>query len=200
MALKNFVKINQVSSLSDARYCAGMGVDILGFSLTEGSPSYIGPEQFKEITQWVSGPKFAGEFNDANAEEIKLTALDYSLDFIETTISKHLDSLSSFGIPIILRTKIKNEKEIMDLKEILTYEGDLLKYLHLEIESPLLNKQSGVLNEMKVPIILGISSPSQNLNLLQNHGISLTAHLEEQTGLQDYGDIMDVLEALEIDD
>ena len=60
MALKTFVKISSVNNLSDARYCAGMGVDIIGFDLHEGSDHYVSPSKFKEIERWISGVKLAG--------------------------------------------------------------------------------------------------------------------------------------------
>jgi len=198
MALKSFVKINQVSSLSDARYCAGMGVDILGFSLVEGSPSFIDPKQFKEITQWVSGPQFAGEFGSASVDQIKLATVDYTLDFIETSVPDHLEALMQLNIPVILKAKISAPGDLEKVKEIVSFGGDLLQYLHLEIDSTLL-KDHGSLAELKKPLILRMDNPIKNLNALGNFGISLSAKKEEQTGLQDYGEIMDVLEALEED-
>jgi phosphoribosylanthranilate isomerase len=35
MPLKTFVKVGCITNLSDARYCAGMGVDMLGFRAVE---------------------------------------------------------------------------------------------------------------------------------------------------------------------
>ncbi len=200
MALKSFVKINQVSSLSDARYCAGMGVDILGFSLVEGSPSFIDPNQFKEITQWVSGPQFAGEFGSASIDKIKLATVDYSLDFIETSVPDQLEVLAELNIPIILKSGIFTPDDLEKVKEVLSFGGDLLQYLHLEIDPTLLKEYGVSLAGLKKPLILGMANPLDNLSILGEFGISLTAKQEEQTGLQDYGEIMDVLEALELED
>ena len=55
MALSTFVKIDGVTNLSDARYCAGMYVDVLGFNLEESSQKFLNPTQYEEITGWVSG-------------------------------------------------------------------------------------------------------------------------------------------------
>ncbi len=200
MALKTFVKINQVSSLSDARYCAGMGVDVLGFSLVEGSPSFVDPQQFKEITQWVSGPKFAGEFNKAGIDQIKLASVDYSLDFIETSMPDHLEAIAELNIPIILKSRIESPGDFNKLQDVVTYGGDLLHFLHLELEADTLKALSSDISKINKPLILSTNDALTNLHLLTNHGISLTATQEEQTGLQDYGEIMDVLEALETED
>ncbi|MFT7424854.1 MAG: phosphoribosylanthranilate isomerase, partial [Algoriphagus sp.] len=37
MALRTFVKINGITNLTDARYCSGMYVDLLGFTFEEGA-------------------------------------------------------------------------------------------------------------------------------------------------------------------
>jgi len=199
MALKTFVKINQVSSLSDARYCAGMGVDVLGFSLVEGTPSYVDPQQFKEITQWVSGPQFAGEFGSASVDQIKLATVDYALDFIETSDPDHLEVLADLDIPIILKFAMSSSTDFGKLDEIFSFGGDLLQYLHLEISTSLLEEHTSTLSQLKKPLIMNVDQPTANLDLISQFGISLTAQQEAQTGLQDYGEIMDVLEELEIE-
>jgi phosphoribosylanthranilate isomerase len=43
MALKCFVKVGNVTNLSDARYCAGMGVDLLGFPVDAAQPGPVAP-------------------------------------------------------------------------------------------------------------------------------------------------------------
>jgi phosphoribosylanthranilate isomerase len=61
MPLKTIVKVGNISNLSDARYCAGMGVDMLGFRVIDGLPGYIAPQAFQEIRGWISGPKVVAE-------------------------------------------------------------------------------------------------------------------------------------------
>ncbi|MFM1835376.1 MAG: hypothetical protein RJA04_63, partial [Bacteroidota bacterium] len=48
--LKTLVKVSAITNLSDARYCAGMGVDLLGFPLGK-----ISIDQFTEIRNWLAG-------------------------------------------------------------------------------------------------------------------------------------------------
>src|SRR5258706_7752206 len=85
------VKVGQVTNLSEARYCAGMGVDFLSFPI-----SSIDPKTYQEITGWVAGPKFGVE---VNAENISL-AQNYKTDFIEVTINQ-LDGVSELGNLIV---------------------------------------------------------------------------------------------------
>jgi phosphoribosylanthranilate isomerase len=59
MALKTKVKVSNITSLSEARYCAGMGVDFLGFPFFDDFESDF--KRFTEICSWVSGPQLVIE-------------------------------------------------------------------------------------------------------------------------------------------
>ena len=71
MALRTFVKINGITNLTDARYCSGMYVDLLGFTFEEGADRLVSTTTFKEISGWVSGVDFVAEFEWASCEEIR---------------------------------------------------------------------------------------------------------------------------------
>jgi len=60
--LKTKVKVSKVTNLSEARYCAGMGVDFLSFPV-----SSVDPKTYQEITGWVAGPLFGVEI-DSNPD------------------------------------------------------------------------------------------------------------------------------------
>jgi phosphoribosylanthranilate isomerase len=68
--LTRTVKISNVTNLSDARYCAGMGVEMLGFSIDEDSPNYISPKKFEDICSWLAGVTLVAETAQTNAESI----------------------------------------------------------------------------------------------------------------------------------
>ena len=104
MALKTKVKINRITNLTDARYCSGMYVDILGFSFEEGTPNYISPTQFQEITGWLAGIDFAAEFTDSDAYTIEKRLADYpGISWIESTNLDALIQLKSLGKGLIYR-------------------------------------------------------------------------------------------------
>ena len=82
MALKTTVKVSHVSNLSDARYCAGMGVEMLGFGVVPSGRHYIAPEVFQDIRGWISGPRIIAEIYGLSgpgsiADIIKAYAPDY---------------------------------------------------------------------------------------------------------------------------
>src|SRR5215218_4914417 len=57
MPEKPITYVRRVTNLSDARYCAGMGADMLGYVIDPGHVDYISPKLYQEMSGWVSGPR-----------------------------------------------------------------------------------------------------------------------------------------------
>ena len=103
MALQTIVKVSTVNNLTDARYCAGMGVDLLGFSMDGSSPDYVDPVRFAEIRSWVSGVQIVGETSSDDPEQIEQLLADYQPDLLQVdesaltgesvTVAKHTAAL-----------------------------------------------------------------------------------------------------------
>ena len=188
MALKTLVKVGEISNLSDARYCAGMGVEMLGFNLNPTSESYISLEVFNEITNWVAGVKFVGEFGSMEQDSILNTLHQYDLDFIEVNDS---------NAEVILRTDIPVIIKVGDVSRFRSIPANAAYYL---IE----NTDVGSEDLADRPILVSGKISSQNLEpLLKNEtiiGIALTGSQEDKPGFKDYDELADILEALEIDD
>lgn len=62
MLSKKIIASN-IRNLTDARYFAAWMVDYMSFDISAGSESYIGPENIKEIIDWLAGPEFIGNFS-----------------------------------------------------------------------------------------------------------------------------------------
>lgn len=203
MSLKNFVKIASVSNLSDARYCAGMGVDQLGFNLNPTSTDAISPELFMEIQSWVSGPSLVGEFGDLAATDVIKIQQSLPLDLLETSRMDAVEPLQLLGKPISFSYAIDHHVHLSDLKSTLSYLDELVEQVVIHSNSPELyeeiNSQVNFYNG-RIKLIKAYNVKPDSLSLLGNyHGIQLTATKEEKTGLKDYGVVMDILEALEVD-
>ena len=56
MQQRPILYVSNITNLGDARYCAGMGVDLLGFDADPSSHDYVSPALYQEIMGWVSGP------------------------------------------------------------------------------------------------------------------------------------------------
>src|SRR5680860_568842 len=119
MALKTFVKVSNVNNLSDARYCAGMYVHLMGFNLEEHHRNYLSPEKFKEITNWLSGVKYVGEFEDSHPDTILETAKNYQeIGYIQIREEVHLQMLINTKYNLILKQQIQDASNIQHLISI----------------------------------------------------------------------------------
>lgn len=67
--MKVKVKVGNISQFHEARYCAGMGVDWIGFK-----PMPAG--HFAEIAGWLAGPRFAWEVESIPETTIEQTILE----------------------------------------------------------------------------------------------------------------------------
>ena len=205
MALKTFVKISSVTNLSDARYCAGMGVDIIGFDLDEGSDHYVSPSKFKEIERWISGVKLAGEFTQNNIEIIKKALQNYQLDYLQISDTNLLDPLGKVGIPIILKLEWDPNKTNF-LESITQNQPSHPEYFLLdndrEPEIEEIKKLKKLCSEFPILLGFGFSKHDieQLLSTISPGGIALKGARELKPGFYDFDEMAEILELLEEDD
>lgn len=204
MSLKTFVKIGNINNLSDARYCAGMMVDILGFNLEEGTEGYVSSETFKEISEWIAGVKFAGEFKNALPTEIKLAAIGYNLDFIEVQNIDHLEELQQMDQELILKVVVSEHNDLDKLPSQLVYASEFVAFVIIHCQqSSLFDSLQIVLSKSggTVRIIRSYGLSEANAPAIAKdpvfYGIELEGSPEERPGFKDYGEVMDILELLE---
>ncbi len=221
MALKTFVKISAVNNLSDARYCAGMGVDMLGFALETDNPDFILPEKYTEIIGWLSGVQFVGEFETSNLEQINTILENYPINALqianediiaEIQYKKEKEDLEDF-IPIIFKINLNqsnnNSLNFDELSILFEKYKKTVSYFLLENKDKINNTFSPKeLEELlkltaKFPIILGFCVNKNNVNnLIDNYniaGISLKGGTEIRAGYKDFDDLAEILEVIEID-
>ena len=205
MALKTKVKINRITNLTDARYCSGMYVDILGFCLEAGSAQYVSPTQFQEITGWISGIEYAGEFSDLDAYSIERLLADYpSLTWIESEDLDTLVQLESLGKKLIYRVKLEELEPLLPKVELLQEHKITLhitstnKSITIDNES-IIKKLSSQLN-----LFLGAGITPANANSLSElpglYGFALDGGDEIKPGLRDFDQLAAILESLELED
>jgi phosphoribosylanthranilate isomerase len=199
--LKTFVKISNVTNLSDARYCAGMGVDMLGFVMDNDSEEYVSPEKLKEIKSWLVGVQIIGETNSSDFEEVKAMVESYEVDFIQISDASLMANLKSVEKPIVLKLDSdsaylnQNLERYAQESEFVLLEGDDLNDVLLYELKELTQKYE---------IVLGVGVNQDNLDgILENlpnlKGIALKGSEEIRPGYKNYDELMEILEALEIE-
>ena len=205
MALSTFVKICNISNLSEARYCAGMGVDQLGFNLNPNDKQAISIETFMDIKEWIAGVDLVGEFGDIGQNDLLEIPQQLPLDLIETSNLELVEILGQQGRRISFRIEIFHHLHVIDLLETLQQlESHSVEQVIIESNSKqLLDEIKTEVNRFSgnLRIIKAFNVHLDSLSQLDGfQGIQLEGSEEDQPGLKDYGEVMDILVALEIDD
>ncbi len=204
MALQTIVKISNVTNLSDARYCAGMGVDMLGFSMDPDSADYVSPEAVGEMRGWVAGVQIVGETQSVDPERIGQLVATYTPDVVQVDEAALLPFLHSLNKPLILRLDLMGTT-LAQLDALASTQIPDMAYLLLESASPV-HFDDDLLAALKQlaarhSVLLGTGISTDNVHTLLAQlplaGIALAGENEERPGSKDFGALMDVLETLE---
>jgi phosphoribosylanthranilate isomerase len=193
MALITKVKAGSVSSLSDARYFAGMGVDWLGFDVNPNSPHYVSPELYQSMAGWVTGPKRVIEVSGVSTESIKSLIDTYTPDFIEIDASQIAILKGLTEVPLMARLDLDTEQlNIQALADV--------KFAILTVQDALKKKEIIQSISQVTEVLLCVAANESQINnlltLLPIAGICLKGSPETKVGLKDYS-FADLLESLE---
>lgn len=207
MALNTLTAVTEINNLSDARYCAGMGVDIIGFNLAAGQGSPVSPETVLEIGGWLAGVQLAGAFAATPAEEINALASQCGLQVVLLKSDYLIDDLANIDLPVILQVEIHKDSYQMELIQMLElYQPHVQYFLVSSSEFDTIDETNlSFLKELthRFPILLGFGLDKNNilavLEALRPAGIALKGGHEIKPGLKSFDDLADVLEMLEVD-
>jgi phosphoribosylanthranilate isomerase len=203
MALKTFVKISKVNNLSDARYCAGMGVDVMGFCLDPSMENFVDPEKFNAISSWLSGVLLAGEFDDGNANDIIQSCELYELDYIQVKNPALLPELRELNKSLILKIDIESFNDLENARAMMERNTMPVEFYLLESETD--SNDPTLLHFVKelateFPLVLGFGIRKENIESLIHSslkGIALKGGNEVKPGFKDFDELADILELME---
>lgn len=190
------VKINGVNNLSDARYCAGMGVDMVGFSTSENHPRYLPTDKINGITGWLAGIQTVAEAYDGEPQE----AIVAKANLIQACAIE-IDAITykspiELTLPLIYRLNIEDWKSLQlqlrenDLLHLIVQKTDLLK---ASLIKTICSSHKTLLNVT----LLDLSEIEQLLPQVDAFGISLDGGNELRPGIKDFEHLAEVLEYLE---
>jgi len=189
MSLKAKVKVGRITNLSEARYCAGMGVDLLGFPVGEDG---LKPEQYRQMIEWVAGPELVLETHRSSTVDLKYITDNYPGHYIEIG-SSQLGWLSDKGLNFVLAIKpgewVNLYGNLMGLENI--------KYVELIGAT---KHDASTIRAIGVyfPVLLNVESTEGLEDILKlKAGIALIGSDEEKPGIKDYSKVSEILEALE---
>ncbi len=206
--LKTTVKISNVTNLSDARYCAGMGVDMLGFSVDESSDNYTASRKYAEIRAWIAGVKLVVESAETDPTKLLATLADYEFDALQVEDPNLLLYLKSeLEKPLLLRVDV-DHYAADELDALMGRYADEVAFFLLESEqnAPLTDEWQNHLQSLSgdYPILLGFGLENEEVVAgvvasATTRGIALRGSEEIRPGYKDFGSLMDILESLDPD-
>ncbi len=180
MALKTTVAVGNITNLSEARYCAGMGVQYLCF------PAHrVDPKVFKEITGWVSGPTFIVDLSEAEHPSEAMT--NYATNHWLMR-PEHLTRASfPFGQTIFLDVRSSLSPPEIEI-------AHAFFLVIREEQLPVFSRQAGE----KLLVAGDTKSLISKIERGAVHGIWLEGSDEQRPGLKDYAALGEVLEQLDL--
>ena len=190
MPLKTIVKVSRISNLSDARYCAGMGVDMLGFQVIPDVDGYITPELYQDIRGWISGPRITAElYGLSDPAHLDKIIQQYAPDYIELTLSEYIAFSGFLTLPcIVYHPRVAEVASVLQDARIhywLTDENSTCEEIGTAV-APVLKKVST------------LESVEQTLAESCFKGVVLEGPAELRPGVTD-AQLGTILEALEVD-
>jgi phosphoribosylanthranilate isomerase len=201
MALKTFVLVNDITNLSDARYSAGMGVNVLGFRFEIADADGT---KFSEISSWIAGVSFSGVFESDPAFIAAMNA-KFELDFIQVSDISLLSGLDLGKSQVILNIMVNSIQDLEGLNETIQLNADQVTYFLIEshtdgLHDELMTTIANTIYAEKCIIGFGLNADTV-VEMLDDMpklgGICLKGGEEERPGFNNYDEVMDVLEALE---
>ena len=198
--LKTLIKVSNLNNLSDARYCAGMGVEMLGFSMDE-----LDFDKFKEMRGWLAGVQIVGETDSKNVSTVIDLVEKYQPDYLEVSDWENIIEIQRIGKPIILKIDFSTA----NLHALFQATKGNVEYFLLENSDKFGIVDDGILSQLdawsfQFPILLGFGIKESNTNDLleqtQLTGFALKGAYEIRPGIADNEELMNILEILERDD
>jgi phosphoribosylanthranilate isomerase len=187
MPLKTVVKVGNISNLSDARYCAGMGVDMLGFSVVAGTSDYVLPKLFQEIRGWVSGPRFVAQIYGLQSHEALPEIIrNYAPDYFELDAQAFRQFAAHLSLPCIIAV---TKDELASLQR-----SDNIAYFLVDETALSSAENNGNALLLKVDSATGLPEKLAHHNVT---GVALNGSPEIRPGFKDYSELSDILEMLD---
>jgi len=178
------VKVGKITNLSEARYCAGMGVDLLSFPVAD-----VNPKMYQEITGWVAGPRFGIEVEKSTLDVIP----QYGCDFVQTSHDL-IDDISAKNLIVRLDSLYwaSEKRKLIAIKNRILF----LELIVPKIDSTTQAIIEDVSKEFEILLSFSNTTDIEAVLKLPVAGISLEGDAEIRPGLKEYH-LADILEKLE---
>ncbi len=179
-----------VSNLTDARYFAAWGVDMMCYNIDPDTEGSLSTAQFKEITEWVEGPMTGIKMDGLS---IPVTLLEEGMDVKNVIISPFIDKKD-------LPKSIESIYRICTIEEGWQDDNKLILTIPKSIDQ-LSEEESNKIKEISEgrEVFLDGIFRAKDLNTISELGVTgiiLKGGDEEKVGYKSFEELDEVLEAL----
>lgn len=187
------LKINGISGLTDARYCAGMGATYLAVELNPENGPLVDPNTLKAIQAWIEGVEWVGMVRGDDPKILEWAAGSFELSYwqISPEMYAALDPKKSAW---------NNSNLCLEINSMADYQlAQEAKIWAVEIPISLL-PQIDFSSAQFLKFIGGCTDAKTIQSLFSKHpdwGFSLNSTLEEKPGWMDLSELQVILEELE---
>lgn len=194
---KTICKVSGISSLTDARYCAGMGVEYLGIPFDNQVVGAIDRNLFVSISGWIEGPVWMGEYEGTDLQTILEVSDSYGIIFWQLSNRDLALKLRIIGFKVALQIENPTENQLKEVLETIRPEFLVLKANRNSAEEV---EKAKALNE-KIQVLIhpisGIADVEFWRSTIPGIGLQLASGEEERPGWMDLSGLQDVLEMIE---
>lgn len=217
---KPHIKICGLTQLHDARTCAGLGADYLGFIQYPESPRYVEPAVAKEILSWVTGPEVAapqpvGVFVNENASAVINRCRDVGFRIAQLhghESSEDCKMIHEAGIPVIKAFQVVNDASSEQLQALIQPYTNAVDHILLDTHSTSLWGGTGEsfnwriareISSSNSTFLAGGISPNnvaEAVETMRPFAIDVSSSVEEAPGIKDFhklGALFDAVRALD---
>ncbi len=191
------LKICGITTLEDARYCAGAGADFLGFIQYELSPRYIDPPRAREIIEWVQGPETVGVFVNESTDSVNRIAGEAGFSMVQLHGAETPDQCARIERPVIKAFRVVHDASPEQLRMLMEPYRDVVQYFLLDTFHTSLWGGTGESFNWRLarylaedfPVLLAGGIDAGNLTTavetMRPLGIDVSSSLESSPGVKD---------------
>lgn len=188
------VKICGLTTMEDARFCAGAGADFIGFVQHPESPRYVEPAHVADILEWVAGPRPVGVFVNRSAEEINRTSDRAGFELVQLHGDEPPRTCAAVDRPVIKAFRVEHDASVEQLERWIEPYVDHVDYLLLDTHHTDLWGGTGesfnwrVARELSIdlPLFLaggiGAENVREAIDRMRPYAVDLSSSVEEEPG------------------
>ena len=187
----------EISNLTDARYFAAWGVEILSFNYNDVLRGALSGQQIKEMIDWIEGPKSA----------LKIDALEIDASMVELISLLEVDHLivGPFVDDSQIPNSVSNVIRVCSFENLDLFKGDILITSNenfKNLDDSKIEKINSLIqsNPDNRKIFLDFNFDPSDLELISSmntDGIILKGGEEEKVGFKSYDELDEMFEWLE---